>query len=151
MGFVLSRLLRLAALSVFAHAACGDGSSSEPPASPVRLSATVYGDGEAAGYLRLLPEGEPLVEWAPRDVIVVRDAPLDVSIVAALLSAGPQSGASHLTLRLKEKSIPNASVPTIYSSAQLAQWNGKLVYLRAEKGAIEISLITLAEAERVWS
>jgi hypothetical protein len=48
---------------------CGsDGATKPPPAAaadPVRLDATAYGPGEGAGFLRILPEGDPLLEWSP--------------------------------------------------------------------------------------
>jgi pyruvate,water dikinase len=138
----------------------------------IRLAASTYGDGEGAGFLRIIPQGEPLVAWSPRDVIVVENAPLDLSVVAALLSAGPQSGASHLSLRLKEKKVPNASVPAIYQSEELRAWQGRLVHVRVGErttgggagsgtgtgsagstfgGVVEIRLTTLAEAEQLWA
>ncbi|HET6281110.1 MAG TPA: PEP/pyruvate-binding domain-containing protein [Polyangia bacterium] len=134
---------------------CGSDASNKhsptPALDPVRFDATVYGPGEGAGFLRILPEGDPLVEWSPHEVIVVRDAPLDLSVVAALLSAGPQSGASHLSLRLKEKNVPNASVPDIYRSKELMAMNGRLVYVKVDDTSIEIRPTTMAEAEALWA
>jgi hypothetical protein len=134
---------------------CGSDVATKPPPAPVadsvRLDATAYGPGEGAGFLRILPEGDPLLEWSPHEVIVVRDAPLDLSVVAALLSAGPQSGASHLSLRLKEKNVPNASVPEIYRSKELMAMNGRLVYVRVDDRSIEIRPTTMAEAEALWA
>lgn len=133
---------------------CGSAHSSGESAArdeSVTLAATVYGAGEAAGYLRIIPEGEPVREWAPRDVVVVRDAPLDLSVVSALLSAGPQSGASHLSLRLNEKKIPNASVPDIYRSPELRAQDGKLVHVRIDESSVEIRPTSVPEAEALWA
>jgi pyruvate, water dikinase len=134
---------------------CGTNAPKGPPPAtgndPVTFDATVYGPGEGAGFLRILPEEAPLLEWSPHEVIVVRDAPLDLSVVAALLSAGPQSGASHLSLRLKEKNVPNASVPDIYKSKELMAMNGSLVYVRIDDKSIEIRPTTMEEAEALWA
>ena len=82
----LSRTVILpVALGLLPAPGCGGG----PPADEVRFEARVYGPGEAAGFLRVIPQGQPLESWSHRDVLVVSDAPLDLSIVAALISAGP--------------------------------------------------------------
>ncbi len=143
--FVLGLLIPGLLASIGCHTDTTDGVGLR-----VEFAARVYGAGEAAGFLRIIPKGQPLTEWSNRDVVVVENAPLDLSIVSALLSAGPQSAGSHLSLRLGEKQIPNASVPGIYEWKDSAAWNGRLVHVLADGATVKLRVIAQHEAEDLW-
>lgn len=114
------------------------------------LGAEVYSEGEAYGYLKIVPEGEPIEDYAPRDVLIASSAPNDISIVSGLVTASPQSLHSHVSLRLREKGIPSASVPSIYDNAFVQTLEGKLVHLVAEGTEVAIEPAKLADAEAFW-
>lgn len=107
-------------------------------------------EGEAYGYLNVVPDGQKLHDSGPRDVVVVRSAPVDLSIVAALITADPQNEFSHVNLRLGEKRIPNASIPGIYAWPDLEAKQSLLVHLVAREGSVEIQLAAIDDAQRFW-
>lgn len=114
------------------------------------LEAEIYTVGEAYGFLRYI-EGEAAVDTVgPRDVVMTDAAPSDLGLVAALVTRHPQSGVSHLNLRLREKNIPSASAPRLFDAALLAQLADKLVHLRAEGDSVIIEPARAADAEAHW-
>jgi hypothetical protein len=114
------------------------------------LGAEVYSEGESYGYLRIVPEGEPIDEYAPRDVLIASSAPNDISIVSGLITANPQSLHSHVSLRLREKHIPSASVPGIYRNAFVQTLQDRLVHIVATEDDVEIEPARLEDAEAFW-
>ncbi len=122
---------------------------------PEDLSAGVesmtWSPGEGYGTLRVVPEGEDLGEYGPRDVLVATQAPNEMSLVSGLVTSAIQNPASHINLRLREKGIPSATVPSVYDNAVIAALDGSLVHVVApQEGAVRIEPATLAEAEAFW-
>src|SRR5690606_13312025 len=114
------------------------------------LEAEIYTVGEAYGFLRYI-DGQAAVDTVgPRDVVMTDAAPSDLGLVAALVTRHPQSGVSHLNLRLREKNIPSASAPRLFDAALLAQLADKLVHLRAEGDSVIIEPARAADAEAHW-
>ncbi|MBI5542322.1 MAG: hypothetical protein HY901_00410 [Deltaproteobacteria bacterium] len=109
-----------------------------------------YSQGEGYGLLRRVPAGQPLLEYGPREVVVVQSAPNDISIVAGLVTANPQNEFSHVNLRLREKGIPNAAVPEIYANALVARLAGSLVHLKVTSSQVIIEAARLEDAEAFW-
>lgn len=109
-----------------------------------------YSRGEAYGTLKIVPEGQPLEEYGPRDVVVVEAAPNDISIVAGLLTKHPQNPLGHVNLRLREKGTPNAAVPMIYEAAWIRALDGALVHLTVTDDDFEITPARLEDAEEFW-
>lgn len=114
------------------------------------LASESYSLGTGYGYLRVVPENEYLQDYGPRDVVVVKSAPNDISIVAGLLTADPQNLHSHVNLRLQEKGIPNAAVPDVYSNSVIAALADKLVRYTVTEAKVELRPATLAEAQAFW-
>lgn len=114
------------------------------------LPSQSYSLGTGYGYLRVVPEGEYLQDYGPRDVVVVKSAPNDISIVAGLLTADPQNLHSHVNLRLQEKGIPNAAVPDIYGNAVVAALADKLVRYSVTETKVELRPAALEEAQAHW-
>jgi pyruvate, water dikinase len=114
------------------------------------LPSVSYSLGEGYGYLNVVPEGQALTDYGPRDVVIVDSAPNDISIVAGLISKNPQSPASHTNLRLQEKGIPNAAVPAIYANAVVAALGGSLVHIQVTESAVTLEPAALAEAQAFW-
>jgi hypothetical protein len=114
------------------------------------LEHVAYSEGEGYGYLRVLPRGEALNAYGPRDIVVVESAPNDISIVAGLISMNPQSALGHVNLRLHEKGIPNAAVPSVYDAVWLTALDTQLVRLSVSDDAFELRAAELSEAEDFW-
>ncbi len=62
--------------------------------------------GEAWGWLRIFPTDPD--ELRPTDVVVLDQLPLDLSVVAGVLTRAVQDTNSHVNLKSKERNTPNA-------------------------------------------
>lgn len=111
----------------------------------------VYSAGEGYGFLRRVTAERALDEAGPRDVVVTDTAPVDLGLVAALITRSSQSSVSHLNLRLEEKGIPNARAPKLFGSALLAELQGELVHVTTHGGTLVIEPAEAADAEAFWS
>jgi hypothetical protein len=109
-----------------------------------------YSTGEGYGTLRVVPPGQPLVDYGPHDVVVVESVPNDISVVAGLLSSNPQNELGHVNLRLREKGIPNAALPVVYDSEFVRDLSGKLVHVVVTDSAVTVTEATIEEAEAYW-
>jgi hypothetical protein len=125
-------------------------SVAEPSMLEPGLAAETYSEGESYGYLRLVPEGDDGRDASPRDVLVVDSAPADLSVVAGVVTRNPQSVASHLNLRLREKGIPNASAPAVFESPLLATFADRLVRFSARDEEVILEPAHLDDAEAFW-
>ena len=114
------------------------------------LGAEGYSLGEGYGYLRVTPRGAEARDFGPRDVVVAEAAPRDASLLAGLLTVYRQSVHSHTNLRLREKGIVNASVPTIYDNALAASLAGKLVHVVVEETQVSVEPARLEDAQAFW-
>lgn len=73
------------------------------------LGAVTYiplNQGEAWGYLRIFPTDPD--ELRPTDIVVLDELPLDLSVVAGVLTRAVQDTNSHVNLKSKERNTPNA-------------------------------------------
>ncbi|HKV10950.1 MAG TPA: PEP/pyruvate-binding domain-containing protein, partial [Thermoanaerobaculia bacterium] len=61
--------------------------------------------GEAWGYLRIFPENND--DLAPTDIPVFEELPLDLSVVAGVMTRAVQDASSHVNLKSKERNTPN--------------------------------------------
>ena len=109
-----------------------------------------YTRGEGYGYLRIVPRGEELEEYGPRDVVIVESAPNDISIVAGLITQNPQNELGHVNLRLGEKGTPNAAVPDIYETSWVADLADQLVHVVVDDERFVLERAELAAAEAFW-
>jgi pyruvate,water dikinase len=111
-----------------------------------------YSLGESYGFLRVVPAGaRPPDDYGPRDLLVVEGAPLDIGLVAGLLTVLPQNIHSHVNLRLREKHIPNARLPDAYMNQVVSLLDGKLVHLTVEAGAVTLDPALADSAQAFWS
>ncbi len=115
------------------------------------LTHVAYSEGEGYGTLRVVPEGERLDDYGPRDIVVVPSAPNDISVVAGLIAKDPQNALSHTNLRLLEKGIPNVTVPRIYESAVVEELADELVRLVVADDRFVLEPANLEDAERFWA
>ncbi|MCK6546735.1 PEP/pyruvate-binding domain-containing protein [Myxococcota bacterium] len=114
------------------------------------LDHQAYSRGEGYGTLRVVPRGQPLVDYGPRDVVVVEAAPNDISVVAGLVTASPQNALGHVNLRLQEKGIPNVAVPNVYDASWIDALADHLVHLVVTDDAVMIEPARLEDAQRFW-
>jgi hypothetical protein len=114
------------------------------------VSHVAYTSGEGYGYLRVVPRGQELDMYGPRDVIIVESAPNDISIVAGLVTRNPQNELGHVNLRLREKATPNASVPDIYEADEVYQLADQLVHIVVDANQFVLERADPASASLFW-
>ena len=79
----------------------------DPRPDPRRRSTYLpLNPGEAWGYLRIFPRG-PRRPARPTDIPVFDELPLDLSVVAGVLTRAFQDTNSHVNLKSKERGTPN--------------------------------------------
>ena len=84
--------------------------------------------GEAWGYLRIFPEDNN--ELSPADIPVFDELPLDLSVVAGVITRTVQDANSHVNLKSKERGTPNMVLRDAGpENPRLAPWSGKPVHL----------------------
>jgi len=83
--------------------------------------------GEAWGYLRIFPADQGDLE--PTDIPVFDELPLDLSVVAGVITRAVQDSNSHVNLKSKERGTPNMVLRNAAKDhPRLAPWDGKPVH-----------------------
>lgn len=114
------------------------------------IESEVYSEGTGYGTLVIVPADQRLVEYGPRDVLVLESAPNDIGVVSGLITSQPQNLHSHVNLRLDEKDIPNVRIPNATESPLLLGLEGRLVRLEADGSRVEIMPASLDDAQAWW-
>lgn len=84
--------------------------------------------GEAWGYLRIFPQSNDAL--SPVDIPVFDELPLDLSVVAGVMTRTVQDANSHVNLKSKERGTPNMVLRDAGpDNPRLAPWAGKPVHL----------------------
>jgi len=94
--------------------------------------------GEAWGYLRIFPVGN--AELTPADIPVFAELPLDLSVVAGVITKAVQDSNSHVNLKSKERGTPNMVLrDAAPDNERLAPWRDKPVHfvVRADDFLLE--------------
>lgn len=88
--------------------------------------------GEAWGHLRIFPTDSS--DLRPTDIPVFDELPLDLSVVAGVLTRAVQDTNSHVNLKSKERNTPNAVLRTAAPDhPRLAPFAGQPVHLVVAK------------------
>jgi len=83
--------------------------------------------GEAWGYLRIFPPGN--TGLTPADIPVFAELPLDLSVVAGVITKAVQDSNSHVNLKSKERGTPNMVLRDAGpDNERLAPWRDKPVH-----------------------
>jgi len=83
--------------------------------------------GEAWGYLRIFPSGN--TGLTPADIPVFAELPLDLSVVAGVITKAVQDSNSHVNLKSKERGTPNMVLRDAGpDNERLAPWRDKPVH-----------------------
>lgn len=130
----------------------GRGVAVRFPAELVEAAFEPYSEGESYGYLAVVPEGSPPPDdYGPRDVLVLEAAPTDITTVGGMITALPQNIHSHVNLRLREKSLPNAMLASVYDDASILALDGQLVHVVVSTSSVRVEAASLADAEAFWA
>ncbi len=84
--------------------------------------------GEAFGHLRIFPATHG--ELTPADIPVFDELPLDLSVVAGVITRAVQDASSHVNLKSKERGTPNMVLrDAAPQNPRLAPWADRPVHL----------------------
>jgi hypothetical protein len=101
--------------------------------------------GTAFGFLRLVNTQEDAKALTRLDIPVFRELPLDLSVVAGVISAAIQDSGSHVNLKSKERGTPNAVLRDAFQNPAILDRAGKPVKITIGPEKLEIDEITATE------
>ena len=142
----------LAVLPAVASGLPSDWVHLEEPRVPVLDAGVIFRNidfsalNAGVGYGRLQalePDDRP----NPRDIVLYETLPNELSRVAGIISAQPQTPLSHVDLRAKQNRIPNAFIRDAQDNADIAALMGQYVYYRVTEDSYEIRAATKAEVD----
>jgi len=100
--------------------------------------------GEAWGYLRIFPPANSAL--TPTDIPVFDELPLDLSVVAGVITRAVQDSNSHVNLKSKERGTPNMVLRDAGPDNQrLAPWRDRPVHFVVRSGDFLIEASTPEE------
>lgn len=102
--------------------------------------------GDAWGYLRLSP---PVAteNLKPDDIVLFKELPLDLSVVAGVITEAVQDGGSHVNLKSKERNTPNVVVRDQNRLTELKAMANQPVHLMVRADGYQIEPSTAAEVK----
>lgn len=92
--------------------------------------------GEAWGTLRLYPISDD--DLSATDIPVFKELPLDLTVVAGVITQAFQDTNSHINLKSKERKTPNMVLRKLEGRDDLSFWNGKPVHISVEANGYKI-------------
>jgi len=102
--------------------------------------------GEAYGYLRLFPANQD--KTTPTDIVVFDELPLDLTVVAGVITKAYQDTNSHINLKSKQRGTPNMILRTAGEDVGgIKAWANKPVHLVVTKSGYKIEPATAQEIE----
>lgn len=103
--------------------------------------------GECWGHLRMFPGPDALL--APTDIPVFDELPLDLTVVAGVITRAVQDSSSHINLKSKERGTPDFVLRDASPGhPDLAKWIGKPIHLVVRSDGFTITASTDAEVAR---
>lgn len=107
--------------------------------------------GESCGQLRFLRTAELDDEYlSPREIVVLDEAPNDISVVSGLITEQFQTPLSHVNVLSQNRGTPNMGLRDATKNLQLRALEGKWVRLSVTASAWSVSEVTRAEADAYW-
>ncbi|MCG9126687.1 hypothetical protein JT359_03700 [Candidatus Poribacteria bacterium] len=103
---------------------------------------------ESFGRLQLLDEIE---RPSPRDIVICKTLPNEMSRVAGIITGVRQTPLSHVNLRAIQDKVPNAFISEAWKTESIASLIGKYVYYKVSHDGFEIREATQNEVEKHFS
>lgn len=102
--------------------------------------------GSAVGYLRLFPASPD--DLRPTDIAVFDGLPLDLAVVAGVITKSYQDPNSHVNLKSRERGTPNMVLRSAAADlAALAPFKDKAVRLTVDRGTSRVEASTDEEVQ----
>jgi hypothetical protein len=126
---------------------------------PVVATETLYGKleyqpltlGSTIGRLRFARAAELENEYLGyQDLVVLDEAPNDISVVAGLITQEFQTPLSHVNVLSQNRHTPNMGLRDAFSNEKLLALDGDWVELTVEATAWTIEKVTADDAEEYW-
>ncbi|MBN1757094.1 MAG: hypothetical protein JW863_02185 [Chitinispirillaceae bacterium] len=107
---------------------------------------------EACGYLRKVPYDEVATAYLGRhDIVVVNGIPIDLPVVAGIITTEFQTPLSHINVLSHNRGTPNMALANAWSDSRLAGLWDRLVYFRVRADTFEIRAVSIDSAEAFWN
>ena len=103
---------------------------------------------ESFGRLQLL---EDMERPSPRDIVLCKTLPNEMSRVAGIITGVRQTPLSHVNLRAIQDKVPNAFISEAWKTKSIASLIGKYVYYKVSHDGYEIREATQREVENHFS
>ena len=100
------------------------------------------------GRLRILEMGE---RPSPRDIVICKTLPNEMSRVAGVITGVRQTPLSHVNLRAIQDKVPNAFIANAWENKEIAPLIGRYVYYEVNADGFEIREATFKEVETHFS
>ena len=100
------------------------------------------------GRLRILEMGE---RPSPRDIVICKTLPNEMSRVAGIITGVRQTPLSHVNLRAIQDKVPNAFIANAWENKEIAPLIGRYVYYEVNADGFEIREATFKEVETHFS
>jgi hypothetical protein len=107
--------------------------------------------GSAMGRLHFVKAADLGTEYlSHEDIVVLDEAPNDISVVQGLITQEFQTPLSHVNVLSQNRHTPNMGLRNAMSNTELRALEGKLIELTVDSSAWSVHEVTLAEAEAFW-
>jgi pyruvate, water dikinase len=107
--------------------------------------------GEAYGYLQKTDFMQvPYSDIGYRDIVIMNGIPVDVPVVAGIITTEFQTPLSHINVLSINRKTPNMALRNGWENETLMPLTGKLVYLKTDFENYEIREATIGEAQKFW-
>lgn len=117
---------------------------------------SIENEGTGCGYLIYVPHGAPESvhnQLDKKSIPIFAELPLDLSVVAAIITEQPQTPLSHISIKSKARKTPNLFFAKASQDPLFANLVKKksLVCLTLKNDQIDLQEVSLAEAEKFWN
>ena len=108
--------------------------------------------GSAIGRLRFVPAAEfDSTYLSYQDLVVLEQAPNDISVVQGMITQTFQTPLSHLNVLARNRKTPNMGLSGAMTNPELRAWEGQLVELTVGASSWSVRAASQEEAERFWA
>lgn len=130
-----------------------------PADIPVKTTDDLYAEidyqplslGSAMGRLRFLKASQLDTEYVSyQDILVLDEAPNDISVIQGLVTQEFQTPLSHVNVLSQNRHTPNMGLRNAMSNSELRALEGELVELTVGASEWSVHTVTQAEAEAFW-
>lgn len=107
---------------------------------------------ESYGYLKKVAVNDiSTTAFNHRDIILTNGIPIDIPVIAGIITTQFQSPLSHINVLSHNRGTPNMALKNGFEDSFLASLNNELVYLKVTADTYQIRKATIEEATDFWN